>query len=172
MQNNSVQGKITFVPCFSPMVWINNQFFPHGMNQQSIDFGIHPTQVTSMNKIWWQEFLITNIENAHHWRSLSVQWKGSACILLQKSFCGGVGFGIFPTYTPLSVKICFLLWKFQLKIFIIFKISEKKFLNLGFFPKFPTPQRGRQWHQRGRRLLTSKLPNFHFQLRIAIARGI
>ena len=48
-------------------------FFPHGMNQQSIDFGIHPTQVTSMNKIWWQEFLITNIENAHHWRSLSVQ---------------------------------------------------------------------------------------------------
>ena len=31
-------------------------------------------------------------------------------------------------YTPLSVKICFLLWKFQLKIlknFIIFKISEK-----------------------------------------------
>ena len=78
-------------------------------------------------------------------------------------------------YTPLSVKICFLLWKFQIKIFkifIIFKFSEKNFRNLDFFPKFPIPQRGRQWRQRGRRLLTSKFQNFHFQLRIAIARGI
>ena len=41
-----------------------------------------------------------------------------------------------------------------------------------FLPKFPKPQRGCQWHQRGRRLLTSKFQNFHFQLRIAIARGI
>ena len=36
-------------------------------------------------------------------------------------------------YTPLSVKICFLLWKFHIKIFKIFIISEKKFPNVEFF---------------------------------------
>ena len=44
---------------------------------------------------------------------------------------------VFDIYTPLSVKICFLLWKFQIKIFkifIIFKISEFFFFkNLEFF---------------------------------------
>ena len=47
MQTNFVQGKITFVPCFSPMVWINNQFFPHGMNQQSIPLWFWNTSNTS-----------------------------------------------------------------------------------------------------------------------------
>ena len=49
------------------------------------------------------------------------------------------------SYTPLSVKICFLLWKFQieiLKIFIIFKISEKKFPNLEFFSKISNTTKG------------------------------
>ena len=59
---------------------------------------------------------------------------------------------IIKKYTPLSVKICFLLWHF-------------------FSPKLPKPQKGRQWHQRGSRLLISKFQNFHFQVRIAIARG-
>ena len=51
-------------------------------------------------------------------------------------------FGNFNSYTPLSVKICFLLWKFQLKIFIIFKISEKKFQNLEFFSKISKTTKG------------------------------
>ena len=38
-------------------------------------------------------------------------------------------------YTPLSVKICFLLWKFQLKIF---KISEKIPKTRIFFQNFQT----------------------------------
>ena len=37
--------------------------------------------------------------------------------------------------------------------FQIFKILEKNCQVQSFFPKFPKPQRGRHWHQRGRRLL-------------------
>ena len=46
--------------------------------------------------------------------------------------------------------------------FQIFKILEKNSQIQNFFPKFPKPQRGRHWHQRGRRLLTTQLQNFHF----------
>ena len=58
------------------------------------------------------------------------------------------------------------------KILNIFKNLQINSKILNFFSIFPKPQRGRHWHQRGRRLLTSKFQNFHFSPRIAIARGI
>ena len=50
--------------------------------------------------------------------SLSLSIVSHLVIVASRSW----GWEIFREYTPLSVKICFLLWKFQLKIFMIFKI--------------------------------------------------
>ena len=121
---------------------------------------------------WCKLFFVANFFSVkffwvkNFWVNFFWRWKFLGRILLSENFIG-----IYPSQRQnLLLTLEILIQNFE--NFKNFKILEKNSQIQNFFPKFPKPQRGRYWHQRGRRPITSKFQNFYFLPRIAIARGI
>ena len=147
MQTNFVQGKITFVPCFSPMVWINNQFFPHGMNQQSIPLWFWNTSNTSYK---YEQDMVARISDYEYRKCSSLEvlerpMKRECLYFIAKIILRRGRFWNFPNIYPSQRQNLLPTLEISnqnFQNFHNFQIFGKKFPKSRFFSKISNTTKG------------------------------